>query len=49
VGGVPADLIKHLFVAKCTDLQLPAHNEPMRRFFDYCHKSIKNRTIKMNE
>jgi len=49
IEGVSSETIKHLYVAKCTDLQLPAHQEPMKRFFDYCSKSIKDRSIKMNE
>ena len=36
-------------MAKCNDLKLTGHQEPLKRFFEYCNKSISNRAIKMNE
>ena len=49
IEGIPAEVIKQLYVAKCSDHALTAHQDPMKRFFEYCTKSIKNRQIKMNE
>jgi hypothetical protein len=49
IEGIPAEVIKKLYVAKSSDLGLIAHQDPMKRFFEYCSKSIENRKIKMNE
>jgi hypothetical protein len=46
---LPIALLKKLYVAKCTDLQLPMHEEQEERFYQFCKLVISNRKIKLTE